>query len=343
MATRALTPEVERSKAVISSLAALGLFASIGLLINLVMKNITVTEAWSAGDLLIVYAALVAGLFGIGVVSGKVVGVLARPRDKQNRDWFSRQAVGLVPAVLLALIVVIALEALVRGYAVPLAQIPPPSAVLVKLGEARAVLWRDTQVTLLETFVGFVIGGGLGFFTAVLMQRFAFLERGFMPYATLFSSIPIVALAPVIIKAVGVEWQSKAVVVGITVFFPMLLNTARGLAEVNPLQLDLMRSYAAGSSRVFLDLRIPNALPFIFNGLKTGAVLGLISAIVAEFFGANGAGLGFRIVVEIGTASLDTVWAAINIASALGITVYNLIALLEHRFTAWHSSFRSET
>jgi NitT/TauT family transport system permease protein len=342
VAANALNPEHERLKAVGSSLAVVGLLASIALPINLVIKNINLTEAWGWSDLLTLYGALLAGLFGVGVASSTVVRVLARPRAKDNRDWFSRQLIALLPALLLALVVIVAVEGLVRGYAIPLAQIPPPSAVLAKLWEARIVLWRDTQITLLETFVGFVIGGGLGVLTAILTQRFKFLELGLMPYATLFSSIPIVALAPVVIKAMGVDWQSKAVVVGITVFFPMLLNTARGLKEVNPLQLDLMRSYAATSSRVFLDLRIPSAMPFIFNGLKTGAVLGLISAIVAEFFGANGAGLGFRIVVEIGTASLDTVWAAIVIASALGISVYNLLALLEHRFTAWHSSFREE-
>ncbi|NJK44610.1 MAG: hypothetical protein HC933_10280 [Pleurocapsa sp. SU_196_0] len=111
---------------------------------------------------------------------------LNRPRDAQNRDWFSKQVVGLLPALLLALVAVVAVEGLVRGYAVPLAQIPPPSAVLQKLWEARAVLLRDTGITLLEVFVGFVIGGALGFVTAMATQRSRFLEQGLMPYATLF-------------------------------------------------------------------------------------------------------------------------------------------------------------
>jgi NitT/TauT family transport system permease protein len=319
-----------------SSFTALGL----GLMLMAILGNIANLEAWSAGVLLLVYAGALVGLIGVGFVSSAVVRVLARPRDKQNRDFLSRQAVSLVPALLLALVAVVAVEGLVRGYAVPLAQIPPPSAVLVKLWEARAVLMRDTGTTLLEVMVGFIVGGALGFVTAILTQRSRFLEAGLMPYATLFSSIPIVALAPVIVKTMGVDWQSKAVVVGITVFFPILLNTARGLAEVNPLHVDLMRSYAAPGSREFTFLRIPNALPYIFNGLKTSAVLALIAAIVAEFFGANGSGLGFRIVVEIGTSSLDTVWAAINIASVLGITVYNALALLERRVTGWHASNR---
>jgi NitT/TauT family transport system permease protein len=305
-------------------------------------KNATRTEAWATPDLVTVWLALLIGLFGVGFASSAVVAWLARPKKKDQSDWWLRGLIGLLPALLLGLVVLLALEGLVRGFAVPLAQIPPPSAVWAKLVEARQVLLRDTSITLLETVVGFVIGGGLGVGMAILTQRFVFLERGLMPYSTLFSSVPIVALAPVVIKIMGVDWQSKAVVVAITVFFPMLVNTARGLAEVSPLQVDLMRSYAASPQRTFLDLRIPNALPYIFTGLKTAVVLGLISAIVAEFFGANGGGLGFRIVVEIGTVSLDTVWAAIVIASLLGIGVYNGLALLERRFSGWHPSFRAE-
>ena len=322
---------------------AIGLLSlGMAVLLLTITANAANLEAWNSGAVFLIYLGTLLGLAGVGFASSAVLQFLARPKAKDNSDWLQRQAVGLLPAGLLAVVVLLGVEGLVRGYDIPLAQIPPPSAVLVKLFEARNVLLRDTNTTLLETFVGFLVGGSLGVLMAIATQRYPFLERGLMPYATLFSSVPIVAVAPIIIRIMGVDWQSKAVVVAITVFFPMLLNTARGLAEVSPLQLDLMRSYAANSQRTFLDLRIPNAMPFIFTGLKTGAVLGLISAIVAEFFGANGSGLGFRIVVEIGTVSLDTVWAAIVVASFLGITVYNLLALLERRVTGWHSSFRAD-
>ena len=325
-------------------------FVAVGLLLlGMIILLLTITgnaanlEGWNSGAVFLIYFGTVLGLAGVGFASSAVLEFLARPKARDNSDWLQRQVISLLPAGLLALVVLLGIEGLVGGYDIPLAQIPPPSAVVIKLFEARNVLLRDTNTTLLETFVGFLIGGSLGIIMAMATQHYPFLERGLMPYATLFSSVPIVALAPVVIRIMGVDWQSKAVVVAITVFFPMLLNTARGLAEVSPLHLDLMRSYAANPRRTFLDLRIPNAMPFIFTGLKTGAVLGLISAIVAEFFGANGSGLGFRIVVEIGTVSLDTVWAAIVVASFLGITVYNLLALLERRVTGWHSSFRAES
>ncbi len=325
-----------------SLVGLIALFGSLALLILTIVQNASNTDAWSGGAMALIYFGLALGIVAVGLTSSGVVKWLERPRKKDQSDWLMRSLVGLIPALLLGLVVLLGVEGLVRGFAVPLAQIPPPSAVLQKLLEARSVLLRDTSITLLETAVGFLIGGSLGVVMAILTQRYIFLERGLMPYSTLFSSVPIVALAPVMIKIMGVDWQSKAVVVAITVFFPMLVNTARGLAEVSPLQVDLMRSYAANPQRTFLDLRIPNALPYIFTGCKTAAVLGLISAIVAEFFGANGGGLGFRIVVEIGTVSLDTVWAAIVIASLLGITVYNVLALLERKFSGWHPSFRAE-
>ncbi len=251
------------------------LLLGMAVLLLTILANAANFEGWNSGAVFLVYLGTFLGLTGVGFASSAVLQFLARPKAKDNSDWLQRQAVGLLPAGLLAVVVLLGVEGLVRGYDIPLAQIPPPSAVLVKLFEARNVLLRDTNTTLLETFVGFLVGGTLGVLVAIATQRYPFLERGLMPYATLFSSVPIVAVAPIIIRIMGVDWQSKAVVVAITVFFPMLLNTARGLAEVSPLHLDLMRSYAANSQRTFLDLRIPNAMPFIFTGLKTGAVLGM--------------------------------------------------------------------
>ena len=215
----------------------------VSLLLFTILGNAANLEAWSAAALMQIYLGLLLGLAGVGAVSGAVVEFLGLPKARDNSDWLKRQIIGLLPAILLALVVLLGVEGLVRGYDIPLAQIPPPSAVLLKLWEARNVLLRDTNTTLLETIVGFLVGGLLGVVTAIATQRFPFLERGLMPYATLFSSVPIVALAPVIIRAMGVDWQSKAVVVAITVFFPMLLNTARGLAEVSPLQLEIGRAH----------------------------------------------------------------------------------------------------
>ncbi|GIW35697.1 ABC transporter permease [Meiothermus sp.] len=249
--------------------------------------------------------------------------------------------IGFTPAALTLLVVVVTAEALLRAYQVPPGLIPTPSRVLFTFFAVRDVLLQDAfQTVVLEALVGYLIGCGLGVITALLVSRYVFLERGLLPYATVFSSIPIVALAPVLVKMVGIDWQSKAVIVAITVFFPVVVNTFRGLTEVSPLSLDLMRSYAASEVQQYRWLRLPNALPFIFNALKLGTTLAMIGAIVGEFFGANGQGLGFRIQIEAGRFGFDIVWSAIIVASLIGIAWYNLVAWLERRLTGWHVSFR---
>ncbi len=249
--------------------------------------------------------------------------------------------ISFTPAALTLLVVVVTAEALLRAYQVPPGLIPTPSRVFSTLLAVRDVLLRDAfQTVVLEAMVGYLVGCGLGVATALLVSRYVFLERGLLPYATIFSSIPIVALAPVLVKMVGIDWQSKAVIVAITVFFPVVVNTFRGLTEVSSLSLDLMRSYAAGELQQYRCLRLPNALPFIFNALKLGTTLAMIGAIVGEFFGANGQGLGFRIQIEAGRFGFDIVWSAIIVASIIGIAWYNLVGWLERRLTAWHVSFR---
>ena len=278
------------------------------------------------------WAGLIVGGLGVARTANWVVGLRSK-----------NALVNFLPAALTGLLVVLFVEILIRAYRIPVALIPAPTQVLAALLASREVLLRDaTQTFVFEVLLGFLIGSAAGTLAALLVSRFRFLELGFMPIAGVFASIPIVALAPILIKAVGIEWPSKMWVVAVTVFFPVLVNVARGLAEVNPLQVDLMRSYAANEVQSFSSLRVPNALPYLFTGLKIGSTLAMISAIVGEFFGATGSGLGFRIQIEVGRFAFDIVWSAIIVASVIGIGFYNLIAWLERRFTGWHVSLRTE-
>lgn len=248
---------------------------------------------------------------------------------------------GLMPALITLALTLLTVEVLLRAYNVPAGLLPTPSRVGQALANARVVLLRDAQVTFLqEALVGYLGGSVAAILTALAIVRFRFLERGLLPYAGLFSSIPIVALAPVIVKAFGLEWTSKAIIVGITVFFPIVVNVVRGLQSASPLHLDLMRTYAVSPARTFLLVRVPAALPFLFNALKIASTLAMIGAIVGEFFGTTGAGLGFRIQIEAGRFNLDIVWAAIVVASVLGIAFYGLVQWAEQRFTGWHASNR---
>ncbi len=243
------------------------------------------------------------------------------------------RAARILPAACTLLLGVLAAEALLRAYAVPPGLIPTPSLVLGSLWEARTVLLQDTLYTFgLEGLLGFLLGTVAGLLLALLVVRFRFLELGLLPYAALFSSIPIVALAPVVVKAVGLDWPSKTVVVAVTVLFPVVVGAVRGLQSALPMHLDLMHTYAASPAQTFREVRVPTALPFVFNALKVGSTLALISAIVAEFFGTNGHGLGFRIQIEVGRFNLSVVWAAIVLSSIVGIAFFGLINLLERRF-----------
>ncbi|WP_019586031.1 ABC transporter permease [Deinococcus apachensis] len=265
----------------------------------------------------------------LGVLALLLLGVLGIRAAAQGEGRAAR----FLPAALTGLLAVLAVEVLLRAYGVPAGLIPTPSRVLVALWEARTVLLQDTFSTfVLEALLGFVVGALIGLILALLVVRFRFLERGLLPYAALFSSVPIVALAPVVVKALGLEWPSKMVVVAITVLFPVVVNAVRGLQAAQPLHLDLLHTYAASPSQTFRNVRVPTALPFVFNALKVGSTLALISAIVAEFFGTTGHGLGFRIQIEVGRFNLAVVWAAIVLASVVGLAFFGLISVLERRF-----------
>ncbi len=138
----------------------------------------------------------------------------------------------------------------------------------------------------------------------------------------------------------GFDWPSKAAVVVIMTFFPMLVNTVEGLAAAGRMERDLMRTYAADHGQELLKLRLPAAMPFVFNALKINSTLALIGAIVAEFFGTPTVGMGFRISTEVGRMAIDMVWAEIAVAALAGSLFYGAVSLVERAVTFWHPSFR---
>ncbi|PWC67097.1 ABC transporter permease [Azospirillum sp. TSH7] len=232
-------------------------------------------------------------------------------------------------------------EVLVRGFQVPAILLPPPSRIAAALAANAPVLWDDFRQTVLTSVLrGYVMGCGAGFLVAILADRVPFLARGLLPLGNLASAIPVVGIAPIMVMWFGFDWQSKAAVIVVMTFFPMLINTLAGLGNSERIQLDLMRSYAAGYGRTLVKLRLPNALPFLFNGLKINSTLALIGAIVAEFFGTPVVGMGFRISTEVARMNLDIVWATIAVAALTGSGLYGALALLERATTAWHPSMR---
>ncbi len=233
-------------------------------------------------------------------------------------------------------------ELVVRGLQVPTVLLPPPSMIWERIINSVPILWADFQQTFLKAVLaGYILGCGSGFIVALLIDRSPFLQRGLLPLGNFVSALPIIGVAPIMVMWFGFDWQSKAAVVVIMTFFPMLVNTVQGLAAANQMERDLMNTYAASWWQTLTKLRLPAAAPFIFNALKINSTLALIGAIVAEFFGTPIVGMGFRISTEVGRMNVDMVWAEIAIAALAGSAFYGLVAIIERAVTFWHPSIRS--
>jgi len=249
--------------------------------------------------------------------------------------------VGMATAALFGMWVVVFWEILVRALDVPRVLLPAPSLIVGSLFDHGPKLWGDfVQTVLKAVLIGWALGCGLGFAVAVAIDRMPFLQRGLLPVASLTSAIPLVGVAPIAVMWFGFEWPSKAAVVVLMTFFPMLVSTLAGLQAAGKLERELMYSYAASYPRTLLALRLPAALPFIFGALKVNATLALIGAIVAEFFGSPTSGLGFRISTEAARMNMPLVWGAIVVAAVTGSVAYALLVALERRAAFWHPSVR---
>ncbi|GAC1040198.1 ABC transporter permease [Rhizobium sp. No.120] len=246
----------------------------------------------------------------------------------------------LIPAIFGAWIIIV-WEAVTRGAGIPFILLPPPSAIGARIAGSVSTLWIDVQQTIFRSvLIGYIIGCASGFVVAILADRFAFLRRGLLPIGNLVSALPIIGIAPIMVMWFGFDWQSKAAVVVVMTFFPMLVNTVTGLAAAGNMERDLMRTYASSYWQTLFKLRLPAAAPFIFNALKINSTLALIGAIVAEFFGTPMSGMGFRISTENGRLNLDMVWAEIAIAAIAGSVFYGIVAIIERMVTFWHPSIR---
>jgi len=274
-------------------------------------------------------------LIGVALFAWTVMAHLAAMQRSRARD--------VAVPVLFGLLLVYLWQAIVVGFAVPVVLLPRPTQIVAALANGAPTLAGDFRQTFLKAVLaGFILGNLVGFATALLADRFPFVQRGLLPLGNFASAVPIVGIAPIMVMWFGFGWESKTAVIVFMIFFPMLINALAGLNAADRMSLDLMRSYGASYGQTLLKLRLPMALPFLFNALKINSTLALIGAIVSEFFGSPTAGMGFRISVEAARMGLDMVWATIAVAAVAGSAFYGILALLERAFTFWHPSYRAQ-
>ncbi|MFT4961363.1 MAG: NitT/TauT family transport system permease protein [Paracoccaceae bacterium] len=297
------------------------------------------------------FVALIAGLFGLAFIAffgpGKFgiftilfcwAALWFANVKLAHSGW--KYARWLVP-FLFGITLLVLWELTVTLFDVPQVILPAPSMIAARFAVSTDILWQDFVQTILKGAVsGYVIGCAAAFLTAILVDRYDFLHRGLLPVGNFMAALPIVGTAPILVMWYGFNWQSKAAVVVVMVFFPVLINVVAGLRETSTMQRDLMNTYAASYWQSFVKLRLLAAMPFIFNGLKIATTLALVGAIVAEFFGSPTVGMGFRISTSVGQLSLDMVWAEIVVAALAGSLFYGAVALAEKAVTFWHPSQR---
>ncbi|WP_163268008.1 ABC transporter permease [Chelativorans alearense] len=257
------------------------------------------------------------------------------------RTALARRALSLLVPAIFGITLLVVWEGLVRGLNVPTVLLPPPSMIWGRIVGSVPTLWADFRQTFLKAvLIGYALGCGTGFLAAIAIDRSPFLKRGLLPLGNFVSALPIIGIAPIMVMWFGFDWPSKAAVVVVMTFFPMLVNTVAGLSASSAIDRDLMRTYAASYWQTLFKLRLPAAAPFIFNALKINSTLALIGAIVAEFFGTPIVGMGFRISTEVGRMNIDMVWAEIAVAALAGSLFYGLVAQIERTVTFWHPSIR---
>jgi NitT/TauT family transport system permease protein len=213
--------------------------------------------------------------------------------------------------------------------------LPKPWAIVHACWTQRHELWSAGWLTLKEALGGFAIGSALGIAFAVVLARFRRLGDALMPIAIAANAIPIIAFSPIFNAWFDpLSPTPRMATAGVLCFFPVMVNTLRGLTSVRPSQIELMRSYAAGELEIFRRVRVPTALPFVFSALKVATVLAMIGAIVSDYFGTFGS-LGITIKNSVALFDFETAWAAILVASVLGVLMYVAVSLVERFSLQW--------
>jgi len=240
-----------------------------------------------------------------------------------------------VPAIVVFCLGIVVWQLAIDIFDIQKFLLPKPGSIVSAFFTQRHTLWSAGWLTLKEALGGFAIGSALGILFATVLARFRRISAALMPIAIAANAIPIIAFSPIFNAWFDpLSLSPRMATAGVLCFFPVFVNTLRGLTSVKPPQIELMRSYAAGELEIFRRVRVPTALPFVFSALKVATVLAMIGAIVADYFGTFGS-LGITIKNSVALFDFETAWAAILTASILGVAMYVAVSLVERFALQW--------
>ncbi|GAB5511650.1 MAG: ABC transporter permease [Hyphomicrobiales bacterium] len=236
---------------------------------------------------------------------------------------------------ILAVIGLIALwQGIVWGFAVPTYIAPGPWEVLTTFRDNADILWNNFWPTFFEAVLGFFFGNLIAIILAVVFVHSRFSERAFFPIAVFINTIPIIAIAPILVLIFGNGYAPKIIIAALICFFPTLVNMVRGLRAVSPATLDLMRVLSASNSEIFWKVRVQSSLPFLFAALKIASTTCVIGAIVAEWIGSN-YGLGALIIEATFNFRSPLLYATVFTAALLAVILFSLVSFAESRLIRW--------
>lgn len=219
--------------------------------------------------------------------------------------------------------------------------LPHPENVLSTLWEMRTTLLRESWITFQESLYGFLIAVGVAIPIAILLTFSKIAERTIYPILVVAQVVPKVAIGPLLVVWMGFGIGPKILLAFLVAFFPIVVNTATGLNDLEPKMIHLARSMGANTWQTFISFRLPASLPIFFAGLKVGVTFAVIGALVGEFVGA-GSGLGHLTVVAMGSLNTELVFAAIIVMALIGVLMYVAIDILERLLVPWSRSRRLE-
>jgi NitT/TauT family transport system permease protein len=263
--------------------------------------------------------------------------VAVQPVPRGLSRMVGRRVVDWLPALIVLVATIALWQGLIVWLDVQQFLLPKPTAIASTFWTDKRELWHAGWYTFQEALGGFALGSGIAIAVALALARWRPLGAALIPYAVAANAIPIIAFAPITNQWFngGLTKSSKIMIAAVLCFFPVLVNTLRGLTSVRPQDIELMRSYAAGQQAIFRRVRIPTALPFIFTGLKVATVLAMIGAVVGEYFGGSLNALGVLILTRSRVFHFTEAWAGVLMACLFGLALYIAVALIERLALRW--------